>query len=197
MYPTISSVLPSCTSVSSLPTSFQNSSAVRRSSGFEIIVSIRSGDSVMMASHSVRCTLNVAPDILSVRLVFSSFDMTLANTRLTMCVRPSMTAIFLSCSAASIVTKLASGNSSRATPSSFFASFTGIEMMFLPFTCFVPGPNIGCMHIGLIFEGIFERADIVRDFCEDISMRYVPRIISLAMSRMISGVRLVGVHSTT
>ena len=108
-----------------------------------------------------------------------------------------MTAIFLSCSAASIVTKLAPGKSDLATDSSFFASLTGIEIMFLPLIFFVPGPNIGCMQIGFILEGIFERDVIVLDFCDEISIRYVPRFISFAINLIISGVLLVGVHKIT
>ena len=94
-----------------------------------------------------------------------------AKTKFIKCVNPKITAIFLSCSIASIVTKLASGNSDRATKSSFFASLTGTEIMFWPLIFFTPGPNIGCMQIGFIFDGIFDSAEIVFDFWDEISIR--------------------------
>ena len=54
-----------------------------------------------------------------------------------------MTAIFLSCSAASIVTKFALGKSNFVISNSFLASLIGMIIMFLPSMLFVPGPNIG------------------------------------------------------
>ena len=150
-----------------------------------------------MLSARARCTLKVGPAIFSVRPVFSSFDMMLAKTKLDRCVRPSTTAMRLSCSAASMVTKLAPGSSDFATASSFLASRTGTDMTFLFFRRRVPGPNMGCMQTGFIFAGIFERAETVFVFSDEMSMRCVPFFISLAISRMISGVRRVGVQSIT
>jgi len=54
-----------------------------------------------------------------------------------------MMAIFLSCSAASIVTKFAFGKSNFVADYSFCASLIGTMIMFLPSIFFVPGPNIG------------------------------------------------------
>ena len=56
------------------------------------------------------------------------------------------------------------GKSSFVVASSFFASLIGIIMIFLPSIFFVPGPNIGCMQIGLIFFGIFKSAAAVFNF---------------------------------
>ena len=150
-----------------------------------------------MLSASVFWILKVVPDIFSVSSIFSSFEMMFANTRLSRWVSPRITAIFLSCSAASMVTKLAPGNKSLATASSFLASLMGTDMMFWPLIVLMPGPNMGCMQMGLIFDGIFESEETTFDFSEDISIRYVPRFISFAISLMISGVLLVGVHSMT
>ena len=72
----------------------------------------------MIPSASIFCALNVDPAIFSVRPALSSFEIMLANMRLTICVRPSIVAIFLSCSFASIVTKFASANRFFVTVSS-------------------------------------------------------------------------------
>src|SRR5574342_704069 len=110
---------------------------------------------------------------------------------------PRITAIFLSCSVASIVTKFASLKRDFAMASSFFASRIGMEIMFAPLTFFVPGPNIGCIQIGVTLSGILESAETVFVFKDDMSIKQDSLFISFAMSRMISGVLFVGVQSIT
>ena len=44
-------------------------------------------------------------------------------------------------------------------------------MMFCPFMERIPGPNMGCMHMGLTLAGIFESDETTFDFSEDISNR--------------------------
>ena len=51
--------------------------------------------------------------------------------------------------------------------------------------------------MGLIFAGILDNDDTAFPFSEEISIRYVPRFISFAISLIISGVLLVGVHRIT
>ena len=80
---------------------------------------------------------------------------------------------------------------------SFFASLIGIEIILRPLIFFIPGPNIGCIQIGLILEGVFESAGTVFDFSDDISIKNAPRFISFEINLIISGVAFVGVHSKT
>jgi len=89
----------------------------------------------------------------------------------------------------SVKSMLASGRVDRPA--------VGIMIMFLPSIFFVPGPNIGWIQIGFTLVGVFKSVRAVLDLCEDISIRYEPRFISLAINLMISGVFFVGVHKRT